>query len=311
MDKLYSYCCKKNKKIRYDSEEYEIWKEKYLTDFDSSYKTTGENKCGVKAHYIDPDGTYNSPDSAFFKDLEIFLNKQEQKKNDILNSHFNYRYVKGKGIEVKSNDKFLFYLRSDQLGFSAPSSNKNHPYDYYLIKSKDNNKYEKVAKWVFFTRTLGGSFLWPYAIWKNYNPKRGKEPYEDRADLALSEIKDLYKNLDYIKEFPNNHSILNNSRNRLLSCINDKNYKQFYDWFNHFKDFSAYTEFFCFRGNDNFVDDNNKINFFTDNEYNIPATKELKNIYLNGDIEDLTKIFDMSVSFIMKRSCNMQDIILK
>lgn len=310
MNNLKCYCCKKKSVVQINSEEYNKWKEKYIKDFNSSYISTGEYKSGVKAHYTDPDGTYDCDESPFFRDLETFLKKQENKESQYdLNGKFDYSFVKGKGIKVIYDNKILFYLRSDQLGFSAPSNSKNHPYDFYLIRSNDINKFNNVVNWLSYTRTLGGSFLWPKSLWSSYNSTRGRTPYEDRADLALLDIKELYSKLDYLKDYTNHISLFENSKHKLLQCINHKNYLDTYNWFNHFKDFSTYANFFYFKGDDSFVDKNNQIKSLIDESksLSIPRKKEITSIYKNKerDIEDLVHIFNRLIKYIKTRSNKM------
>ena len=53
---------------------------------------------------------------------------------------------------------------------------------------------EFLANYVYTTRTLGGSFLWPETLWKDYNKSRGNGNYiEDRVDLTLLEIKHYFE----------------------------------------------------------------------------------------------------------------------
>lgn len=53
---------------------------------------------------------------------------------------------------------------------------------------------EFLANYVYKTRTLGGSFLWPKSLCSTYNKSRGIRNYiEDRVDLTLLEIKHIYE----------------------------------------------------------------------------------------------------------------------
>lgn len=208
--------------------------------------------------YADP---YNDPDSKktnseeFYRTMTIFLNAQEksfQEKN-LLTGEFVYAFDKLSSpyIEVKEigKDEPSFYLKSDQFGFSAPSEEKSHPYDTYILQSILNGKnidnaIENVARWVYESRTIGGSFLWPLEVDQegkfiespSYNMTRGGSckggtNIEDRVDLTLLEI------MMVLEERKNDKVILN--------TYYEKNMKK---WLNHFKTFDIYASFFCFDG---------------------------------------------------------------
>lgn len=239
----------------------EEWKEVYkpfLRQLYNNDKIAGQ----YKDPYRDPDSYYTNA-KKFYRDMATFLNKSEVKLKDKLNGEFVYSYDEDeKFIKVVEGEETLFYLKTDQLGFSAPSEKRSHPYDTYIkiIKqSNDENKekaienaIEDVAKWVYESRTIGGAFLW--ALEDNYSgssdkPKpqhdfqynrirggseKGGSYIEDRVDLTLLEIK----------------TVLETENNCLLA--NQYKYKKnMQRWLNHFKKegysaFETYVEFFCF-----------------------------------------------------------------
>lgn len=221
---------------------------------------------------------YKDPDEnclQFYEDLTSFLNVQEKRIKG-LNKSYTYKVSKKHlyCIEVRQKHKVenkinnpIFYLKSDQFGFSAPSDKYNeHPYDTYLRISEDKEKFKKVAKWLYCSRGIGGSFLWPMEINRNgklnKNPRintdrGGSNPYnkdgsynnrynrywiEDRVDLTLLEIKRV---LDYSSDEKISGSILWNC------CLPETNLMK---WLKHFGTFERYVKFFCF---DSFVNDKN------------------------------------------------------
>ena len=213
-------------------------------------------------------GPYQDPDGncfEFYKDLAAFLNEQEDVYKPEQEELYHYEPCEEKpfGIEVTDNKGELqFYLKSDQFGFSRPSTDQKHkyPYDIYLEKCKEEkigkeDSVNKVCKWIYYSRTLGGSFLWPTDIHcKNrvgYNPDRGgtkdsKESHyiEDRVDLTLLEVFLYYRQEDYPEEW----------EKTILKRHVEKNKEIADRWFGHFGSFENYVDFFCFKG---FVDTNN------------------------------------------------------
>lgn len=133
--------------------------------------------------YIDPDGKENTD---FYSALSNFLNASRisRKNNKILS--FEANEAPYGMITVYYKDKYgnkqHFTVHSDQLGFSAVPwiyFRKNYPLSRYLEMQK--NKSDKdpdaianfLTKYVYTTRTLGGSFLWPESWYKAYNMNRG------------------------------------------------------------------------------------------------------------------------------------------
>ncbi len=256
---LLSYCIigenGENTACKFDCDDFNKWKKRYMGDFLVSYIGIENKPLDVRNNYFDPDGAYNNgKNHLFFEHLVKFLRKSEDCFSDELEGCFKYELEVGKGIKVSGKDKYgdaiqEFYLRSDQLGFSAPSNDKSHPYDFFIAKSEDKEKaIIQVCDWVSKTRTIGGSFLWPMQFYKKYNLNRGgkitsnKKYYiQDRVDLTLQEIQNWYlrvRNPDI-----GNHDILYNDNTA------DSNLDI---WLQHFKDFDTYVDFFCF---DEFVEE--------------------------------------------------------
>lgn len=249
----------KNQACLMNEENFKNWKEQYQKDLLSmTYIEPGP--LDIQRHYCDPDQTYQKKYyPRFFKDMESFLKKQEKNLKSALENEFEYKFVEGEGIEVCGQDKegnrIRFYLRSDQLGFSAPSNEKSHPYDLYIMKSKDTKKaVENVAEWVAGTRTIGGSFLWPRPFYDEYNPARGgkftsnrRYYIQDRVDLTLWEIQNWYR-----KKTESPDSILKRKEEGFKNKSDRESNLD--KWLGHFSNFETYISFFCF---DEFVNRNN------------------------------------------------------
>ena len=228
--------------------------------------------------YVDPDAKKSVPE--FYKSLSCFLNKRENEFKDKLKGQYEYYFdVNDKeayGILVMENDKKVFYLKSDQFGFSRPSEDQKYIYDIYLLKSDDKEKAIKnIVEWISSTRTIGGSFLWPMekstknnVIWDEnpeYNIISGGSKYgdvryylQDRVDLKLFEVKDYYNS--------------NSDKNSILYSHILK-WPNMVTWLDHFKNFDTYIDFFGFRINNNkdsFVnDDNDIVNIFSKDENSV------------------------------------------
>ncbi len=258
-------------------EKYDDWKEDYtefLELFSDGNKTYTLNHEGwvvekrnkrnvVTGPYRDPDGNCFE----FYKDLATFLNEREVEH--IKQEQYHYEaWGKPFGIKVINNKGELqFYLKSDQFGFSRPSTEHKHPYDVYLYLNDEDSlkkdKVEQVCEWIYYSRTIGGSFLWPTNMMKgsyyaNYNTARGGSnpfedgkykggkyknyPIEDRVDLTLLDIFLYYNNKDYSDKW--NKTILykwfENEKNE------GANKKIANQWLGHFGSFEKYVDFFCF-----------------------------------------------------------------
>lgn len=253
--KLYTYCAwGKDGNImgEIESKNINAWKTNYISGFNEGYTTSLDKPVNVQKVYCDPDKTYKNKKGykhQFFEQLELFLKNREKDLEKELNGAYDYKFVEGKGIEVSGSDKNgveieSFYLRSDQLGFSAPSNEKAYPYDLYIIKNKYSDEAVKqVADWIIASRTIGGSFLWPIPFYDQYNRQRGgkitsnRQYYiQDRVDLTLREIYFWYKD--------------ENKSTIMTRC--DKENSNLRIWLTHFKDFQTYIKFFCF---EDFVND--------------------------------------------------------
>ena len=260
--------------------------------------------------YTDPDGKKNT---GFYKDLSDFLNAARiSRKNDKIIS-FEANEAPYGMITVYYKDQYgneqHFTVHSDQLGFSAVCLKyfrKNYPLSRYLemqknkldkLKNKSDKKLETVAKflseYVYTTRTLGGSFLWPEDWYKGYNMERGNGSYiEDRVDLTLLEIKHIYK----FRELENQ---LIYGKDYLF-----KRYKNQYadKWFGFFDSFEDYVDFFMFN---DFVED---ISTNGKKEYmpiNILTGKRFKTDYPGYEMDTLKDIKEYKLKAMLERVRDM------
>lgn len=238
------------KKSRVDDTYYENLKDwnsvyiPFLNDFFIDAKVDWDRE-----PYKDPDSIETGAEE-FYKAMTFFLQAQEASHRNLLNGHFKYEfdfpYIKvEKETNTEGEYEHLFYLKSDQFGFSRPSKDKSHPYDTYIEKSKNKkNAIENVSRWIYESRTIGGAFLWPLEVNQKgelnnnppYNINRGgsckKGNYiEDRVDLTLLEI------MMVLEGKQNDKVILKKASG------NDTNMKK---WLNHFTSFDVYASFFCF-----------------------------------------------------------------
>lgn len=266
--------------------------------------------------YIDPDGKKNK---GFYRDLSNFLNASRisRKNNKILS--FEANEAPYGMITVYYKDKYgneqHFTVHSDQLGFSAVPKiyfRKNYPLSRYLEMQK--NKLDKdpdaiaefLANYVYKTRTLGGSFLWPKSLCSTYNKSRGIRNYiEDRVDLTLLEIKHIYEIRKWEKLLPYGGDIL------FQSCKNN----DAQTWFGFFKSFEDYVDFFEFN---DFVENISKtskkeyipINILTgkafETDYPRRQTNVLKEI---EDEKQLKEMLERVRDMVEKRTKKMEDLI--
>lgn len=266
--------------------------------------------------YIDPDGKENK---GFYSALSDFLNASRisRKNNKILS--FEANEAPYGMITVYYKDKYgnkqHFTVHSDQFGFSAVPCiyfRKNYPLSRYLEMQK--NKSDKdpdaianfLTKYVYTTRTLGGSFLWPETLWKDYNKSRGNGNYiEDRVDLTLLEIKHYfeYRDLDDKKKFKYSGDILFRYYDNLDAQT----------WFGFFDSFEDYVDFFMFN---DFVDKDKQtkeytpINILTGEafETDYPGYKKdtLKEI---EDEKQLKEMLERVRDMVEKRTKKMEDLI--
>ena len=266
--------------------------------------------------YIDPDKKENEE---FYRELSNFLNASRisRKNNKILS--FEANEAPYGMITVYYKDKYgnkqHFTVHSDQFGFSAVPCiyfRKNYPLSRYLEMQK--NKSDKdpdavaefLANYVYTTRTLGGSFLWPETWWKDYNKSRGNGNYiEDRVDLTLLEIKHYfeYRDLDDKKKFKYSGDILFRYYDNLDAQT----------WFGFFDSFEDYVDFFMFN---DFVDKDKQtkeytpINILTGEafETDYPGYKKdtLKEI---EDEKQLKEMLERVRDMVEKRTKKMEDLI--
>lgn len=266
--------------------------------------------------YIDPDKKENEE---FYRELSNFLNASRisRKNNKILS--FEANEAPYGMITVYYKDKYgnkqHFTVHSDQFGFSAVPCiyfRKNYPLSRYLEMQK--NKSDKdpdavaefLANYVYTTRTLGGSFLWPETLWKDYNKSRGNGNYiEDRVDLTLLEIKHYfeYRDLDDKKKFKYSGDILFRYYDNLDAQT----------WFGFFDSFEDYVDFFMFN---DFVDKDKQtkeytpINILTGEafETDYPGYKKdtLKEI---EDEKQLKEMLERVMNMVKKRTIKMEDLI--
>lgn len=270
--------------------------------------------------YIDPD---NNKNKKFYSDLSDFLNAASWKNKKKL--YFKANEAPYGMITVYYKDQYgneqHFTVHSDQLGFSAVPwiyFRKNYPLSRYLEMQKNKldkqkNKSDQdldaiaefLANYVYTTRTIGGSFLWPETLWKSYNPGRGCAKIEDRVDLTLLEIKHYfeYRELDDKKKFKYSGDILF-SRYKILDAQT---------WFGFFDSFEDYVDFFLFN---DFVDKDKQtkeytpINILTgapfDKDYLNYKTNTLKEI---EDEKQLKAMLERVRDMVAKRTKKMEDLI--
>lgn len=246
---------------------------------------------------------YNDPDKKenvdFYNDLSDFLNAAScEHRKDLL---FKANGLSKKGIMVyrKKDKKEYFTIQSDQLGFSADTwiyFSTKYPLSRYFEMQKNKEAAKFLTDYVLATRTLGGSFLWPESLYKDYNPGRGCAKIEDRVDLTLLEIKHFYE-----------------YRGDLLF----RQYKNpdAYTWFGFFKSFEDYVDFFMFNDFVKEIDKNGKkeympINILTgkafETEYPGYKTNTLKGI---KDEKQLKEMLERVRDMVEKRTKKMEDLI--
>lgn len=267
--------------------------------------------------YIDPDAKENKD---FYSAMSDFLNaaRISRKNNKILSFEANeapYGMITVYYKDQYGNEQH-FTVHSDQLGFSAVPwiyFRKDYPLSRYLEmqknkldKLKNKSDIDAVAKflteYVYTTRTLGGSFLWPETLHEQYNKYRGNGNYiEDRVDLTLLEIKHYfeYRELDDKKNFKYSGDILF-SRYKIPDAQT---------WFGFFDSFEDYVDFFLFNGFVKEINKNGKkeympINILTgDLKYETNTLKDIK------DEKQLKAMLDLVMDKVAKRTKKMEDLI--
>jgi hypothetical protein len=312
----------------YEPENFEENYKAYLVDLlSTNYKTypnkedaekerkriweqLGGSEIAYSDIYIDHD---NKKNEEFYRELSNFLNvsRISRKNNKILSFEANEAPYGMITVHYKGQNgkEYGFRLHSDQLGFSAVPCiyfRNNYPLSRYLEmqknkldkrKNKSNKATDAVADflagYVYTTRTLGGSFLWPESWYKAYNMSRGNGSYiEDRVDLTLLEIKHIYK----FRELENQ---LIYGKDHLL-----KQYKNQYadKWFGFFDSFEDYVDFFMFN---DFVED---ISTNGKKEYmpiNILTGKRFKTDYPGYEMDTLKDIKEYKLKEMLERVRDM------
>ena len=285
--------------------------------------------------YKDPDEV-SGLNYEFYGEITKFLKKQQERYSICFDYEWKFeepesekKYPEDRTIALKKSeddDEAYLYLTSDQFGFSANENiydNKNDRLkkQYPFVKYVENygGSDSLVGETIWYTRTIGGSFLWPKVDqngWRSlYNENRGVGSYiEDRADLTLYEIKEFYDEYAYKKD----DSDFNRVINKGSILLNDDDAKYIYDWLSIFKNFKTYVDFFCF---DDFVnkedDEYYPKDIFTgksitkDNisEYREKGKSKYKFIQNKATKNDLEKAFYNLIFWTIARSARMETII--
>lgn len=322
-------CMKTNEEITsYEPENFEENYKAYLVDLlSTNYKTypnkedaekerkriweqLGGSEIAYSDIYIDPD---NKKNEEFYRELSNFLNvsRISRKNNKILSFEANEAPYGMITVHYKGQNgkEYGFRLHSDQLGFSAVPCiyfRNNYPLSRYLEmqknkldkrKNKSNKATDAVADflagYVYTTRTLGGSFLWPESWYKAYNMSRGNGSYiEDRVDLTLLEIKHIYK----FRELENQ---LIYGKDHLL-----KQYKNQYadKWFGFFDSFEDYVDFFMFNDYVEDISTNGKKEYMP---INILTGKRFKTDYPGYEMDTLKDIKEYKLKEMLERVRDM------
>lgn len=278
--------CMKNYIVRLDSayENYDAW-----------YKAFVSNNKTNDYLYMDPDNS----SVLLYRDLACFLNKREEQVEG-LSGIFSYELSFDPfGIKVTDDKKDIWFLKSDQLGFSAIGG----IYQAYIEKAPDREEaLRQVSQCIFVSRSLGGSFLWPMdkkedGGWisnPQYNKTRGRKPIQDRVDMTLLDIRNCF---------------FETKGSWLLKQYNNRSYMK--KWMDHFgkgkSGFEKYIEYFCF---DSFVSNGypkdllkkeSTIENFGDPQH--------KNSLCDYDCKKIETIFSNLKDWITDRSDEMEKII--
>lgn len=320
----------------------------YGIDSKEDYVAYLQGKEGKKSNYKDPDGTYDKKEGDnFYPNLVKFLNKSEKFLEDKADERefkrFEYKMAEEesgdcgykvppgiavfKNKETENND--VFYLRSDQFGFSAPTDENDrqtweekYPYGKYISLCRKlgisfEEYAETVAETIYYTRTIGGSLIWPIqkckTKWMNlYNMQRGADSYiEDRVDLTLFEIWQVFEKINNNKDYK---PILLPPERR----EHETYYPDFEEWLGHFGSFENYIEFFML--NDFVTMEGDKyypIDLFTRKkmdessiqEYKGKDSNKFKYIQEKANKEELETFFLELKERTIKRSKKMEEII--
>lgn len=290
--------------------------------------------------YIDPDAKENKD---FYSALSDFLNASRisRKNNKILSFEANEDSHGMITVHYKDQNgkEQHFTVHSDQLGFSAVPwiyFRKNYPLSRYLEmqknkldkqKNKSDQDLDAVADfltvYVYTTRTLGGSFLWPETLWKDYNKSRGNGKIyksdnkdnnkgnnigyiEDRVDLTLLEIKHYfeYRELDDKKNFKYSGDILFRYYDNLDAQT----------WFGFFDSFEDYVDFFMFNDfvyKDKQTKEYTPINILTGEPFEKDYLNYEKDVLKGLEEYKLKAMLDLVMRKVKTRSENMEKLIAK
>lgn len=261
--------------------------------------------------YIDPDYKKNED---FYRALSNFLNAANSHRKNKLSFEayetpdemISVYYNKG-----RKDEKKYFSLQSDQLGFSAVPwiyFSTKYPLSRYFEMQKNEEAAKFLTDYVLATRTLGGSFLWPESLYKDYNPGRGRAKIEDRVDLTLLEIKHYfeYRELDDKKKFKYSGDILF-SRYKFLDTQT---------WFGFFDSFEDYVDFFLFNGFVKEINKNGKkeympINILTGDPFEKDYLNYEKDVLKVLEEDKLKAMLDLVMRKVKTRSEDMEKLIAK
>ena len=218
-----------------------------------------QNKKRKTNPYNDPDSTANMAcfNQEFYETLTKFLNLREKERKE----KWVFSPPKKPKKEDIPKDRTIYveeeniFLSSDQFGFSEMKKTCNNPYYSWICKTKID--YTSVAKWLYDTRSLGGSFIWPKEQYKrnlscHYNNQRGKYPIQDRVDRTLMEIKNYLDcgnredRHDIYKEKYRDSKSQDNKKYQALFCEISNENTGMKKWLDHFDSFEDYVQFFMF-----------------------------------------------------------------
>lgn len=261
---------------------FKSWSEKYEKSLEKKIFVKNPES-GTWGEYFDPDSGENEE---YYSLITDFLNMQEKK---FFKKEEGYQYelknIGGKSVKcrivVKKDSDELFLLKTDQFGFSAPYASKgepdkSHPYSVYYYKEAQKGEkcaaIKNIAKWVYITRCIGGSFLWPEEEGHRQPPfnldrggskkSKGRRYYiNDRVDLTLLELShffDVYTSFGIERETVCRKCLIKKYNEMYLyeklgSATLGKS-KNLFTWLKHFDSFETYSKFFMFDGflNDKF-----------------------------------------------------------
>ena len=280
--------------------------------------------------YIDLDSIHSKKGyeykcSNLYNSLSEYLNKMRDKMEVPCKFRFseNGSYP---GIEVVDKD---FCLKSDQLAFSfndKAAYDSKYPCGKYFqsLEEKDDDGFSFLAEYVYCTRGIGCSFLWPILNDKlnpDYNKKRGIRNYiEDSVDLTLWEIKECYEWLNYpeLEKEENNPTM---EDNLLIKCCkkDTEEAEKTKEWLKSIGSFKKYVEFFCFGA---FVKGNNPIDIVNSDlskgevklltDEIVKGIRESRKKRIRDTIakkEDVERLLKNVMKLVCSRSMTMEEVL--